>query len=214
MLKNTQRNRDIDFLLAYKNSEKKPSKVQHHMKYIIPPVCVVLLFGGGFGFLKIQESNIKKEIKNIKEEISAFDKNKQDNKTDEKYKTLQDNKTLLASIQEEATKMNSYPQLSKQVVDVVLKITTTLDLKTMNYDQQSGELNLTVETKNVSQTNVFVAALKNAGVFADVKYSGYSENKQGATSSLDPVTGTVQENNTNATTTYVVTVICILKEGV
>lgn len=213
MLKNTQRNRDIDFLLAYKNSDKKPSKTRQYTKYIVPPVCLVLLFGGGFGFLKMQELTMKKNIGNIKEEIAAFDKNKEDNKTNEKYKTLQDNKSLLTSIQEEATKMNSYPQLSKQIVDTVLKITSTLDLKSMNYDQQSGELNLTVETKNVSQTNTFVASLRNSGLFADVKYSGYSENKQGATSDLDPVTGVVNENNATATTTYVVTVACVLKEG-
>lgn len=214
MLKNTVKNRDIDFLLAYRNSEKSPSKIHKYTKYIIPLICILLLFAGGFGLLKMQEFNIKKDIEKIKEDIRVFDKNKQQNKTEQKYQLLQENSSLLAAIQEEANKMNSYPQLSKEIISAVLEITSAFDLKTMNYNQKNGELNLIAETKNVSQTNIFVSALRNSGLFVDVKYSGYVENKQGITTNLDPLTGSLQTNSATATTTYVVTVACVLKEGI
>lgn len=214
MFKSSSKNKDIDFLSVYLASDKKSFAVGQYYKYIIPPVCLLLLFGGGFTFLKFQEIGIQKDLDSVKEEIASFDKNNADNKTDEKYALLQENQKQVSVLKENADKVNSYPQLSKEIVNTILKITNSLDLKTMNYNQQTGELNLVVETENVSQTNEFVRSLRDSGLFANVKYSGYTENKQSdTTTSIDPTTGQLQENTTTTKLAYTVNVACVLKEG-
>lgn len=214
MFKRNIKNKDIDFLSAYLASDKKTFMPKQYYKYIIPPICLVLIFGGGFAFLKIQENGTQEKVDAIKEEIAAFDKDKKDNHTDEKYKQLETNQKQLSALKDNAKKMNSYPQLSYEVVSTILKTVGTLELKTMNYNQENGELKLVVETKRVAQTNEFARALRNTELFEDLKYSGYFENKETNTiTSIDPNTGQLQENTETTNLTYTLTVACILREG-
>lgn len=205
--------KDIDFLQAYLATTKSSAKWQKHYKYMILPICMFLFFGCGFGYVKYQEYQLNKDIKEVEKKIDDLkDKQVVDN-SEAKYKTFKEVQQIVSTLKDNKEKIDSYPEISKQVMDTLLTLTKTMEIQTLYYDQTTGGLSLTVKAKQVALTNTFIRNLRETNLFENILYTGYQFNEETNTQTeISSITGLVQQNDTKDTY-YVIKVTCVLKEG-
>lgn len=174
MLQGKLKEKDINLLEACKK-KKEPSKYEEAMKYAIPPIVIVLLFGSIFGYFKWQQMQLQNETEEVNAQIAKIEKEQNADGKEMKLQELQDLNTEYTNIQNLYAMMNSYPQLSKEVIDGIFRATGTyLDILSFNYTQESAVLSLSVRTPFISQTDAVIRRLKETGLFADVQYSGFT----------------------------------------
>lgn len=205
--------KDIDFLQAYLNSTKSSAKWSGRYKYMILPLCMVLFFGGGFGYLKYQEYQLDKNINDVQKKIDKLKDEQVADNSEAKYKTFQEIQELRSILKENKEKIDSYPELTKQVTDTLLTLTKSMEIKTLHFDQATGGLALTVKAKQVALTNTFIRNLRDTNLFENILYTGYQLNEETNTETeMSSLTGLLQQNETKDTY-YLIKVTCVLKEG-
>lgn len=166
--------KDINLLDVYaKKSE--PSKYEGVIKYALPPIVLVVLFGSVFGYYKYQELRFESDLAAVKAEITRINEEQNADGKQEKYATLQTLKSTLQAMQAAYTNMNSYPQISKEIINGLFTAAgSTVDIQSVNYTQESADIAISVDTDYLSQTDAIIRRLKDTQLFSDVTYTGYT----------------------------------------
>lgn len=174
MFEKKLKNKDIDLLKASK--QKDNSKSLRLLKYAIFPLVSVVLFGGIYFYFFLSNQYLNRNIKKIEEEIASIEQEQTEDVNLEKYEELQ-------SVLQETEKfkllydnMESYPQLSQFIFDqLLIGAGMETDIVSFNYQRETEEIQLQIETSSASETQYFVRKLKDTGVFASVDYTGYTQ---------------------------------------
>lgn len=178
MFQSKLKEKDINLLEVYTQKKKETSKNEMILKYAIPPIVIVLLFGSLTGYFRIRQHMTQNELDDVNQQIDKIIAEQDASGKDEKYALLQTLKQQLTNLNTIYTNMNSYPELSKEVLNGLFTATgTSVDLKSINFEQDSAIISLNVSTKYLSQTDQVIRRLKDTNFFSDVTYSGYSSSE-------------------------------------
>lgn len=189
MFQGKLKEKDINLLEVY-GQKTEPSKYEELVKYAIPPVVIILLFGSLFGYFKFQELSINKKISDTNDKIDRIVAEQDVDGKQEKYQLLQTLNQQLSSLNVLYNNMNSYPEISKQVINGIFSsASVTVEVRTLSFSQDSAVVLLNVRTPYLSETDQIIRRLKKTGFFEDVQYSGYTSGDMFA------------ENTTTETTT-------------
>lgn len=174
MLQGKLKEKDINLLEVCKK-KKEPSKYEELIKYAIPPIAIILIFGSIFGYFKWQEHAINGKIDDVNAQIAQIEKEQNTDGKEQKLQELQELNTEYINVSNLYTMMNSYPQLNKEILNGIFNSAGNyLKIKGFNYTQESAVLTLSVETPYISQTDAIIRRLKETGLFEDVQYSGFT----------------------------------------
>lgn len=174
MMQKKLKEKDINLLDVYAQ-KKEPSKYEGILKYAIPPMVIVLLFGSVFGYFKLKEIQYVDETKDIQAEIKRINDEQNADGKQEKYATLQSLKSMLQAMQSAYDNMNSYPEISKEIINgLFIAAGSTVDIKSVNYTQESADIAISVDTNYLSQTDAIIRRLKETQLFSNVVYTGYT----------------------------------------
>lgn len=174
MFQNKLKEKDINLLEVY-GEKTEPWKYEKVAKYAIPPLVIVLVFGGAFGYFKFQELAFNKQLDETNAQIDKIMTEQDAAGKQEKYDQLQLLTTELNQLTQLYNNMNSYPEISKQVINgLFTAASTSVDIRGIEYTQESGIISLSVRTNYLSQTDQVVRRLKETGLFEDVTYPGYT----------------------------------------
>lgn len=186
------KDKDINLLEAYKQ-KREPSKYEAVLKYSAPPIAIVLLFGSMFGFFKFREIMALREIDEINQQIAKIEAEQNADGQQEKYQELQLLNAEFQRLTMLYQNMNSYPELTQEIVNGIFQATgTSVEVRSISYVQESAILSLNLRTPYLSQTDAVIRRLKETGLFADVQYSGYTSSDivESSLSSAQPNTTT------------------------
>lgn len=174
MLQKKLKEKDINLLDVYAQ-KKEPSKYEGAIKYAIPPIVIVILFGSVFGYFKVKEIQFNSDLEDVNAQIAKINEEQNADGKQEKYATLQNLKSDLKAIQSAYDNMNSYPEISKDVINGLFSAAgNTVNIKSVNYTQESADISISVDTDYLSQTDAIIRRLKETNLFSNVVYTGYT----------------------------------------
>lgn len=211
--------KDIDLLVAYKK-KKEPSKYASVMKFVIPPIVLVLVVFGVFGFLKFKSFQIQSDIEDTQAKITELQNKIANDPNLSKNNTLQDLIKNTEKYKKLYEDIQSYPQLTQGVFDqFVISANGTLTITGFSFSRDTEIVVIDIETSSESNTELFVRNLKESGMFSTVSYTGYtgSEKSDNSAASSDSALSGLLGNTTKKESTgtseivYRATVLCLLK---
>lgn len=210
MLTRNVKNKDIDFLQAYQKTESVSFKGFSHVKVAIIPLSLILLFGGSFGYLKYQEHTLRNKIDTVQAKIDALHVKQKEENSETKYKTLQEIQQEVTYLTEISKKRMSYPTLNKEMLNTIISLSSGMEINTLQFEETTGHLTMTIKAKSVSQTNEFIRKLRATNDYKDILYSGYQEREENTTTSIISGTTSSQQQTQVAKTYYMLTVTCVI----
>lgn len=237
MFQNKLKEKDINLLDVYAQ-KSEPSKYEGLLKYALPPLIIAVLFGSVFGYFKVKAHFIGNDLAEINEEIDKLIAEQEADGKQEKYALLQSLKQQLQVFQTAYQTMNSYPQISKTIINgIFTAASTTVNVESLSFTQDSSIIGLNVKTPYLSETDNIIRRLKQTNLFEDVVYTGYTseeitEEVQTNDNTVDTSNMTNEEktaailagllnNNTQSNTekkvigrNYVISISCTLKKEV
>lgn len=237
MFQNKLKEKDLNLLDVYAQ-KSEPSKYEGLLKYALPPLIIVVLFGSVFGYFKVKAHFIGNDLAEINEEIDKLIAEQEADGKQEKYALLQNLKQQLQVFQTAYQAMNSYPEISKNIINgIFTAASSTVNIESLSFAQESAIISLNVKTPYLSETDNIIRRLKVTNLFEDVAYTGYTseevtEETQTNQNTVDTSTMTNEEktaailagllnNNTQSNTekkvvgrNYVISISCTLKKEV
>lgn len=181
--------RDLDFLQA--SAVKRKDKKQSNGKLIalvVFPAALLIAGVGSWGFLQWKNTSLEQKKAQYSETLNNLD-------SDEDYQqalALEQEAGVLNSNYKEASEMQaalqSYPEFTKSFFDQLKTAAgTKISILSYSYTASDGLLQLRGTADGVSQTAVFVNALRNTGLFSALSYSGYTKEQAGQTAGAQPL---------------------------
>lgn len=181
--------KDLDFLQAsaVKRKEKKQSNGKLIALVVFP--AVLLIAGvGSWGFLQWKNTSLEQKKAQYSETLNNLG-------SDDDYQralALELQAGILNSNYKTASEMqeafNSYPEFTKSFFDQLKTAAgNKISLLSYSYTASDGLLQLRGTAEGVSQTAVFVNALRNTGLFSALSYTGYTKEQAGQAGGAQPL---------------------------
>jgi hypothetical protein len=88
--------------------------------------------------------------------------------------TAQEKQALASEVKSTLYNLSSYPDLSGDNLETVIAFAgENIELANFSYDRRTGTLTFSATSQSVRRMPVFIAALRECGIFSDVQYQGY-----------------------------------------
>ena len=215
MARNT--NKDIDFLSVYK-TKKTINTNPKTILLIALPVLLVLIFATSTIYLTFSNRGLQKDVDKLQSQIDEALALTTANTNSDQQKELSKLNEQLTNLQTITQILSKYPQIDKEMLDTIDKSCKNLTIDSISFNQESGVISLTVTASKVNGCEETVRTLREAGIFQNVDYSGYSQDggvSESTETVTDPVTGAVTTQTVTNTTpiTYKSSITCTLEGG-
>lgn len=189
------KSKDLNLLDSYLKSSKETIDFTPYLKYWLPPLLLVFIFGGFYGIVQFQNYQTSNEISDLNKEASALQEKLAKDPNVALYQEWQSTISDAAYYKNLYETIESYPNLKQGTFNTIANNAYGLvQVISLNYARDSQVVTLQIESATASGTEQYVRALKTSDVFADVTYSGYTSSKKDTTSTTD------QKSESNATT--------------
>lgn len=205
--------KDIDLYSAY-IKKKEPAKHEKLMKYAILPLVLLVVTMAIFGYHKYQEIQLQDDITVLNQEIATLEAEQGAGNKQVKYQMLIELQNTLENIKTIDSNIESYPEISKFLLDGALNSFYGLaDLEELTYEQSASTLRLSVTTANVTLTDQLIRNLKKTELFSDVTYSGYAQEIV-SKSTIETLADDETEGAPETEKIYRMDIICFMKKAV
>lgn len=168
-------NKDINLLIPYNYKESFYSKHRHVIKLVIPVVCIIVLFVGGFIYLNLNNQKTQQDVLAMQTNITDLQTELANNNREEEYQLYVTITKNNENLKEMITNIDSYPLLEKyQLISIHSACSSNSTVKTMTYNYETATIDIYIETNDVSRGESIVRTLKSLHYFNSVSHEGYS----------------------------------------
>ena len=192
-------NKDIDFLSVYK-TKKKININSKTLLLIALPVLLILIFATSTLYLTITNRNLQKDVDTLQTQIEEALAATASNTNSDQQKGLSKLNEQLTNLQTITQTLSKYPQIDKGILETIDKSCKNLTIDSISFNQETGDISLTVTASKVNGCEETVRTLRESGTFKTVDYNGYTQD-----GGVSETTETVTDPTTGATTTQTVT---------
>lgn len=172
--------KDINLYKALKNVKAKNNNEPGKIRWILPPVLIVLILGGAFAYLFLQNNRLQKEADQIKAYINNEEIKRQ-------YKESQELQALQQKLNEEKKRLESfekiittYPELNKDIFTKIEESTKSkIVIFDISYVGASGIISMSASAEDIGSASEFIQSLMSTSLFTKVNYNGWNLGSNG-----------------------------------
>lgn len=172
--------KDINLYKALKNVKAKNNNEPGKIRWLLPPVLIVLILGGAFAYLFLQNNRLQKEADQIKAYINNEEikrKYKESQELQDQQQKLNEEKKRLESFGEI---IKTYPELNKNIFNKIEESTKSkIVIFDISYVGASGILNMSASAEDIGSASDFIQSLMSTGLFTRVNYNGWNLGSNG-----------------------------------
>ena len=166
-----QKHKDIDLLKAYL-IKSEPSKSTSLLKFILPPLLVLLVFLSIFAVNKFYVHNVNSEIANLRDEIKTYN-NKITVIGDADYNALIKLQEQTQKINDVISTLRTHPKLTSDLMGVFSdNLLSGMSIETITFED--GLINVDLKSNSVLNIETYVRSIRESGNYVNVEYVGYS----------------------------------------
>ncbi|MDR1797175.1 MAG: hypothetical protein LBR44_06965 [Clostridiales Family XIII bacterium] len=166
--------KDINLLAALEKIEAKEAKAKRASPVPAAVLAAVVCGLGVFWFYQGAEvSGLK--VEQARAEAFLAENEGQVQATNQALSDAENMRAQAEAMKTITSAVESYPDLSSDQLRRVFEVASgRATLENISYDRSTGELSFGARTSTASGVSLFVAQLRQTGMFAEVTYDGYS----------------------------------------